>query len=113
MSNLVFRLFNRRNICNHKSQVQNSSDSAPCILTLLYNKCTPFLQLLLNLKRPIPPTLPNLMQGSWLCGLENVAGFNLPKICCPNDAIVVEPTPSTTTTTTTTTTPAVTFEPEM
>jgi len=85
---------------------------APASCTL-YNKCTPFLQLLLNLKRPIPPTLPNLMQGSWLCGLENVAGFNLPKICCPNDAIVVEPTPSTTTTTTTTTTPAVTFEPEI
>ena len=100
-------------VSKNKSQVQNSSDLAPRILTLLNNKCTPFLQLLLNLKRPIPPTLPNLMQGSWLCGLENVAGFNLPKICCPNDAIVVEPTPSTTTTTTTTTTPAVTFEPEM
>jgi len=83
----------------------------------LYNKCTPFLQLLLNLKRPIPPTLPKLMQGSWLCGLENVAGFNLPKICCPNAAIMKDPTPSTTTetttTTTTTTTPGVTFEPEI
>merc|ERR1712008_519061 len=67
-----------------------TQNGAPASCTL-YNKCSPFLQLLLNLKRPIPPTLPNLMQGSWLCGLENVAGFNLPKICCPNDAIVVEP----------------------
>lgn len=88
-----------------------TQSGAPASCTL-YNKCTPFLQLLLNLKRPVPPTLPKLMQGSWLCGLENVAGFNLPKICCPDAAIMRDTTPSTTTTTTTTT-PRVTFEPEI
>merc|ERR1712241_937112 len=91
----------------------------------LYDKCAPFLQLLLNLKKHIPPTLPLLMQGSWLCGVENVGGFNLPQICCPNDAITRdrETTPSTatvstnstksTTATSTTSTTGMTFEPEI
>ncbi len=74
----------------------------------IYNSCSPFLQLLLNLKRPIQPSLPALMRGSWLCGFENQGGFNFPKICCPKDAIIdktrINTTPSTTTSTTTTTT---------
>lgn len=74
----------------------------------LYNDCSPFLQLLLGLQKPIPPTLPKLMRGSWLCGFENVAGFNLPKICCPDEAIIKrDNNPSTTTSTTTTTTTTV------
>ena len=79
----------------------------------VYNKCNPFLELLINLKKPIPPSLPKLMQGSWLCGFENVGGFNLPQICCPNDAIKKDK-PSTTvvSTTTTQTTTTVTLEPE-
>ena len=76
----------------------------------VYNTCSPFLQLLSNLRRPVPRTLPSLMQKSWLCGVENVGGFNLPKICCPDDGILDEPpTPPPPTTTTA---PTTTLSPE-
>ena len=72
----------------------------------VYNECAPFIELIVNLKRPVPKTLPKLMQGSWLCGSENLGGFLLPKICCPDEAIQPRPKPTqppeepTTTTTT-------------
>ncbi len=87
-----------------------------------YNRCSPFLQLLSNLRRPVPRTLPKLMQKTWVCGSENTGGFRIPKICCPNDAILDEPPGRSTTTTTeavpetttseATTTPASTLTPE-
>ena len=78
----------------------------------LYSNCSPFLELLLNLQKPIPSTLPRLMVGSWLCGRQNIGGFNLPKICCPDQAIVKPTTTTTTTTTTSTTTTTTTTTPK-
>lgn len=53
----------------------------------VYFQCPPLLQLLSNLRRPFPAELPRLMQSSVLCGRENVGGINLPKVCCPTDAV--------------------------
>ena len=53
----------------------------------LYSRCSPFLQLLSNLKRPFPPEVPKLMQKGWLCGLDVNNGVRLPKVCCPDAAI--------------------------
>ena len=81
----------------------------------VYSECAPFIQLIVNLKRPVPRTLPKLMQGSWLCGTENRGGFLLPKICCPNEAIQSRPnsspSPPTTGTTETPTTTSPPVEP--
>ena len=74
----------------------------------LYNKCSPFLQLISNLKRPFPKSLPTLMRSSFMCGFDKIGGFSVPKICCPQDALITttSTTTSTTTTTTTTSTPS-------
>lgn len=68
-----------------------------------YNLCSPFLQLLSNLRRPVPSTLPKLMRSSWLCGVEQVSGLTVPKVCCPTAAVIkqnVEPVVTTTESTT-------------
>lgn len=77
----------------------------------LYNDCSPFLQLLLGVQKPVPSTLPKLMRGSWLCGFENVGGFDLPKICCPDEAIIKRDNGSATEKPTTTETPTTTEAP--
>ena len=53
----------------------------------VYFKCAPLLQLLSNLKQPFPPEIGQLMKGSLLCGFENIGGLNLPKVCCPTEAV--------------------------
>ena len=53
----------------------------------VYFKCKPLLQLLSNLKQPFPPEIGQLMKGSLLCGFENIGGLNLPKVCCPTEAV--------------------------
>merc|ERR1719411_882928 len=73
-----------------------SNQEASCEL---YSRCSPFLQLLSNLRRPIPKTLPKLMISSFVCGLENVGGFRLPKLCCAKEALLPEKVNPTTTTT--------------
>ena len=67
----------------------------------VYFQCPPLLQLLSNLRRPFPAELPRFMQSSILCGRENVGGLNLPKVCCPKEAVqktpgTSKPTPPTT-----------------
>merc|ERR1740128_798977 len=79
-----------------------------------YTKCFPFIQLLQNLRKPLPPAVPQIMREVYLCGRDG--GTGIPKICCPNDGIVDQkhsgalkkpPTTTTTTTTTSTTTTTV------
>ena len=62
--------------------------AAECVL---YSACSPFVQLLVNLQRPFPPEVPDLMRSGWLCGLENSGGILLPKICCPEAALAQTP----------------------
>jgi len=64
--------------------VQDGSKTGTCTL---YFKCNPLLQLLSNLQQPFPKEVPKLMQNSILCGREDVGGFNLPKVCCPSEAV--------------------------
>lgn len=62
-----------------------SGEDASCVI---YNRCSPFLQMLSNMKQPFPPEIPELMRNSWLCDVKNVGGFSLPAICCPTAGVV-------------------------
>jgi len=64
--------------------VQDGSKTGTCTV---YFKCSPILQLLSNLQQPFPKEIPRLMQNGILCGREDVGGFNLPKVCCPTEAV--------------------------
>lgn len=66
----------------------------------VYLRCPPLLQLLSNLRRPFPAEVPRLMQQSLLCGRENVDGVNLPKVCCPREAVADESSTTETSTST-------------
>jgi len=55
-----------------------------------YNQCSPFVQLLVNLKKPLDPVVPSMVRSSFLCGAEEVEGRTLPKICCPSAALAVK-----------------------
>eukprot|EP00095_Tigriopus_kingsejongensis_P009515 maker-scaffold624_size122968-snap-gene-0.24 protein:Tk09515 transcript:maker-scaffold624_size122968-snap-gene-0.24-mRNA-1 annotation:"serine protease easter precursor" len=61
-----------------------------------FAECTPILQLIQNLKRPIPKAVPALLQNSWLCGFETVDGVSQPQVCCPDAVLKQKPkTPAT------------------
>merc|ERR1712038_237752 len=64
--------------------VQDNSKTGTCTV---YFKCNPLLQLISNLKQPLAKEVPRLMQTSILCGRENIGGLNLPKVCCPTEAV--------------------------
>ncbi|TRY72013.1 hypothetical protein TCAL_09603 [Tigriopus californicus] len=49
-----------------------------------FSECTPILQLIENIRRPIPQAIPILLQNSWLCGFEAIGGVSQPQVCCPN-----------------------------
>jgi len=54
-------------------------------LCVEYTKCFPFIQMLANLRRPLPAEIPIIMKEVYLCGKEPQTG--LPKICCPRDGL--------------------------
>lgn len=54
---------------------------------VIYSQCRPLLELLSNLIRPFPSDIPDLLQGSIMCGRETVRGISLPKVCCPKGAV--------------------------
>ena len=54
---------------------------------VIYSQCRPLLDLLSNLRHPLPSEVPSLLQSSILCGREDVNGRNLPKVCCPDGAL--------------------------
>ena len=56
-----------------------------------YSACSPFVQLLSNLKKPLHPVVPALVRSSYLCGTEiEASGRSLPKVCCPSAALVAQ-----------------------
>ena len=71
------------------------SEPAQCVT---YNKCSPFVQLLVNIKKPLDPVVPRMVRSSFLCGVDETTGTILPQICCPSAALGVTTAPPTTTT---------------
>lgn len=70
-------------------------NGVPAVCTL-YDTCSPILQLLTNLRQPFPSDVPNLMQASILCGAEVLGGFSVPKVCCPEAAVIAKGSSTTT-----------------
>merc|ERR550517_1531009 len=62
-------------------------EPAECVT---YNKCSPFVQLLVNLKKPLDPVVPRMVRSSFLCGVDESSGTILPQICCPSAALAVK-----------------------
>ena len=82
--------------------------------SVAYNKCSPFIRMIDNLIKPLTKAVPFIMQEVYLCGVDTELGLNIPRICCPDQALAgkeisteeeEEEERLTTTTTTTTTTP--------
>ena len=68
-----------RNDC----QLQNDLP-ATCVL---YNQCSPFVEMMANLRKPLPPAVPSIVRSSYLCGVQDQGGRKFPKICCPSEAL--------------------------
>ena len=60
-------------------------EPAQCVT---YNKCSPFVQLLVNIKKPLDPVVPRMVRSSYLCGVDESTGAILPQICCPSAALL-------------------------
>ena len=62
---------------------------------LRYPSCSPFLQLLQAVRKPIPALVGSLVRSSFICGLELELGQTVtPRVCCPGGLSVathVEP----------------------
>jgi len=59
-----------------------------------FSSCSPFMEMMANLRKPLHRSVPALIRSSYLCGAEddNSSGKKIPKICCPKDALhVAEP----------------------
>ena len=61
-----------------------SGEAGSCVV---YSQCRPLLEMISNLRQPLPPQVPSLLQGSILCGFEKAEGRSLPKVCCPKGAV--------------------------
>ena len=102
------------------SSLSSLADSGSCSLQqggaascVGYNKCPPFIHMIDNLIKPLTKAVPFIMQEVYLCGVDTDLGLNIPRICCPDQALGLTVTKEeeeekenlvTTTTTTTTTT---------
>jgi len=65
-----------------------------------YASCSPFVQMLSNLKKPLHPAVPALVRSSYLCGTsQDDSGQTVPNVCCPSAALAALTTPTTTPTT--------------
>ena len=65
---------------NGQCSLQNG-EVASCVS---YEKCSPFVKMMKNLRKPLPTSIPKIMQEVFLCGLTS---DNLPMVCCPNAAV--------------------------
>jgi len=54
-----------------------------------YAACSPFVQMMINLKKPLHPAVPSMVRSSWLCGVDETENKRIPKICCPSEALAV------------------------
>lgn len=52
-----------------------------------WQECSPMIQLLSNLIRPLHPDVPKIIQSSYLCELDRSEGKNVFKVCCPTEAL--------------------------
>ena len=57
---------------------------AQCVL---YSQCSPFLEMMANLRKPLPPSTSSLIKSSFLCGATEEDGKKYPNICCPAAAL--------------------------
>lgn len=60
--------------------------AATCVL---YSKCSPFLMMMSNLRKPLPVPVSELVTSSYLCGVteDEVTGGRYPRVCCPTAAL--------------------------
>ena len=57
---------------------------AQCVL---YSQCSPFVEMMANLRKPLPPSTSSLIKSSFLCGASEEDGKKYPNICCPEAAL--------------------------
>jgi len=69
-------------------------DDRPAVC-VSYSSCSPFMEMMANLRKPLHESVPLLIRSSYLCGREDGPGGKMtPKICCPKDALkVAKPEP--------------------
>ena len=68
-----------RNSC----ELQNGIHST-CVV---YSKCSPFLEMMANLRKPLPSAVSSLVSSSYLCGITEENSRRYPNICCPTAAL--------------------------
>jgi len=57
---------------------------------VVFSQCSPFLEMMENLQKPLHPSVPALVRSSYLCGVTTAStGNKLPKVCCPSAALKV------------------------
>lgn len=78
-----------RNTCE-----MQEGEEAECVK---YSSCSPFVQMMVNLKKPLHPAVPSMVRSSFLCGIDDSTGQKLPKVCCPSAALSVKQKPIVTT----------------
>jgi len=60
-----------------------------------YGSCSPFVQMLSNLKKPLHPAVPALVRSSYLCGTsQDDSGQTVPNVCCPSAALAALTAPT-------------------
>lgn len=60
------------------------SISSTCVL---YSHCSPFLELMSNLVKPLPTSVSSIVGSSFLCGVTEDVRGRYPNICCPTAAL--------------------------
>ena len=74
-----------RKIAEDRSSCGLQDDiSSTCVL---YSKCSPFLQLMSNLVKPLPISVSSIVGSSFLCGVTEDERGRYPNICCPTAAL--------------------------
>ena len=58
--------------------------SSTCVL---YSTCSPFLELMANLVKPLPVSVSSVVTSSFLCGVTEDERGRYPNICCPTAAL--------------------------
>lgn len=92
----------RPQVRNRGTCEMQGGEEAECVK---YSSCSPFVQMMVNLKKPLHPAVPSMVRSSFLCGIDDSTGQKLPKICCPSAALAVKQKQLTTTEEPETTTP--------
>lgn len=92
----------RPQVRNRGTCEMQGGEEAECVK---YSSCSPFVQMMVNLKKPLHPAVPSMVRSSFLCGIDDSTGQKLPKICCPSAALAVKQNQLTTTEEPETTTP--------